>query len=72
MFAYDICSGRCSVAQMLSFQRAHQIKTVSPLCQTVARYMQLDRRANCSPSIDDFNSGRRAGDQLEASRCELS
>jgi hypothetical protein len=39
--------------------------------QIVARYMQLDRRANCSSSIDDLIRYGGAGGKLEANWREL-
>jgi hypothetical protein len=59
------------IQQPLYFQQRQWLELTRIDRQTVARDMQIDRRANCSPSIDDLRSGHRSRCEHEAGRREL-
>jgi hypothetical protein len=58
--------------QTLYFQRSLERKLSPIVWQIVAPNMQLERRANCSPSIDDNRFGQPARSERKASHRQLS
>jgi hypothetical protein len=72
VFAYLKKLRARSIWQALYFQRSFDGKLSPMVWQIVAPNMQLERRANCSPSIDDNRFGQPAGSKRKAGHRQLS